>query len=251
MVDFVWIEVVALPLDPNEPEMTPEILLLGAMGHPNYAKMGEIPMGLPDKIIADGPFYETDDPKLWWRKWYSWEHVKEYWHQEGRRDNGFVLRNTGYPQMADEHEAIYGPGLFTQINYTLSDIEESGIEGRTSEEKGDLLEILNSYRRDLVGCMDIRKEDLEELMADLDDKVLDLENDAKPQRTTPEELELEGSIPEPLDDGPAGSQAVVEEEELSIEDLVKEEEILNDEVVEEEILSDDFDVDEELGLDAK
>jgi hypothetical protein len=38
----------ALPIDidPNEPEMTTELLRLSALGHPNYAKMIDIPMGL-------------------------------------------------------------------------------------------------------------------------------------------------------------------------------------------------------------
>merc|ERR1711957_1074358 len=112
MLDFVWFPTLALPLDPNEAEMTPEFLKLGGMGHPDYSKMVDIPMGLPDKIMEEGPFYETnDDPKLWWRKRHNWDLVADHWYQVGRRDNVFALREMGYPQMADEHEAKYGIGL--------------------------------------------------------------------------------------------------------------------------------------------
>merc|ERR1712151_1043369 len=112
MIDFAWFPTAALPLDPNEPEMTSEMLMLNALGHPDYAKMIDIPMGMPDKIIADGPFFgsaDTDDspdynPKFWWRRWHNWDYVKDYWYEQGRRDNGFALRKMGYPQMADEHE---------------------------------------------------------------------------------------------------------------------------------------------------
>jgi hypothetical protein len=165
-------------LDPSETEMNTELLLLSAMGHPDYAKMIDIPMGLPDKIIADGPFYETDDPKLWWRKWHNWDYVKDYWYQQGRRDNAYVLRRMGYPMMAAEHEAKYGPGLFTQINETLEDME-SGFESRSLDEKRELLETLNFYRQELFACTDLHPLERDKLMASFDEKMMALMQDPR------------------------------------------------------------------------
>ena len=174
MIDFVWFaDTMALPLDSNEKEMDPEMLLLSAMGHPDFAKMIDIPMGLPDKIVADGPFYETDDdPKLWWRKWHNWEYVKDYWYQQGRRDNGYVLRAMGYPRMADEHEAKYGPGLFTQIDKVMAELDNGALSGMGPEEKKDMLEKLNYFRQEMIGCTDIHPRDRDTLLSELDTQML-------------------------------------------------------------------------------
>ena len=160
MIDFVWIsDTMALPLDPNERAMTSETLLLGAFGHPDYSKMVDISMGLPDKIIADGPFMETnDDPKLWWCHYHNWDYVKEYWYQQGR-DNAFALRSMGYPLMADEHEAKYGPGLFSKISATMQDLTDNGVESKSVEEKQELLKTLSYYRQEMLGCSDIHPQD--------------------------------------------------------------------------------------------
>lgn len=171
MIDFIWFPTMALPLDPNETELNSEMLLLSAMGHPDYAKMIDIPMGLPDKIVADGPFFETDDPKLWWRKWHNWDYVKDYWYQLGRRDNGYVLRRMGYSQMADEHEAKYGPGLFQRINETLEEIEAC-LESKSIDEKREILQKLNFYRQEMLGCTDIHPQRRDELLADFDRHML-------------------------------------------------------------------------------
>ena len=174
MIDFVWFsDTMALPLDSNEKEMDSEMLLLCGMGHPDFAKMIDIPMGLPDKIVADGPFYETDDdPKLWWRKWHNWEYVKDYWYQQGRRDNGYVLRGMGYPRMADEHEAKYGPGLFTQIDKTMADLDNGALSGMGPEEKKDMLEKLNYFRQEMLGCTDLHAQNRDKLLSELDAQML-------------------------------------------------------------------------------
>jgi len=122
MVDFVWFPTLALPIDPDEPETSAEMLLLGALGHPDYHQLDEIPMGLPEKIMGDGPFHVSDDPRQWWRKWHNWEYVADIWHEMGTRDRAVALRKSGYPRMAKEHEEKYGPGLFQEIEEYLDSI---------------------------------------------------------------------------------------------------------------------------------
>jgi len=225
MIDFVWFPTMALPLDPNETEMNSEMLLLSAMGHPDYAKMIDIPMGLPDKIVADGPFFETDDPKLWWRKWHNWEYVKDYWYQQGRRDNAYVLRGMGYPRMAEEHEAKYGPGLFTQINETLEEID-AGIDDKTVDEKREMLEKLNFFRQEMLGCTDIHPQDRNEMLAKFDDQMLEIMKDANIQKLVREQEE-HGANDEDMQ-GKEDDNDI--EEDIDVED------------------SFEIDVDDELGL---
>ena len=234
MIDFVWFsETMALPLDPNEPEMTPETLLLSALGHPDYAKMIDIPMGLPDKIINDGPFMETDDdPKLWWRKWHNWEYVEDYWYQQGRRDNAYVLRGMGYPQMAAEHEAKYGPGLFSQINATMQDIEDNGIEGKSTEEKKELLQTLSEFRQEILGCTDIHPQDRDQLLLDMDNHMLDIMKDKE--------------IASMAEEDEAAGEEYEEGEEYEYEEEEYEEDEYEEEYEEEEV-----DIEDELGLGQK
>jgi hypothetical protein len=244
MIDFVWFPTLALPLDPNEVEITGEMLWLGAMGHPDYSKMiGAMPMGLPDKIIADGPFFETDDPKLWWRKWHNWDYVEDYWYQTGRRDNAFVLRGMGYHQMAAEHEDKYGPGLFAQIEESLN-LLESG-KTLSTEEKEDMQDKLKYYRKELDGCKDLNAKDLAKLISEVDEQMAELET-----------WKREGSIKkrEPTVDMKSLEEDYYEEE---VDEDDEEEETEGDdgyeyEYVEEEIdvVEEEIDVEEELGLDS-
>jgi len=129
MIDFVWFPTLALPIDPDEPDMSSEMLLLGALGHPDYQQLDEFPMGLPEKIMADGPFHVSDDPRQWWRQWHNWDYVADIWHSMGTRDRAAALRKSGYPRMAKEHEEKYGPGLFQRIDeYLQNMLSEIGSE---------------------------------------------------------------------------------------------------------------------------
>ena len=236
MIDFVWFsDTMALPLDPNEAAETSETLLLSAFGHPDYAKMIDIPMGLPDKIVADGPFMETnDDPKLWWRKWHNWDYVKDYWYQQGRRDNGYVLRAMGYTQMADEHEAKYGPGLFAQINATMQMLEDEGVGGKSADEKKELLEKLNFYRQEMLGCTDLHPQDRDELLADFDERMLEIMSEPDMINHDDELADSDGEENEEYEEeveGEGYANGVYEDPEY------------------EEYGEEEFDVEEELGLD--
>lgn len=224
MIDFIWFPTTALPLDPDEPEMDNELLRLSALGHPDYAKMIDIPMGLPDRIIADGPFYESDNPKHWWRIWHNWDYVKDYWYQQGRRDNAYVLRNMGYPKMAKEHEAKYGPGLFQQIEGTLS-IIEGGLEGKSLEEKKEMLSKLSFYRQEMLGCTDVHPEQRDELLDKFDEHMRTIMKDAniefveeEDEYEYEEEYDSNDSPESEEEDGEEEDEYEDEEEEVDIED---------------------------------
>eukprot|EP00522_Entomoneis_paludosa_P001294 CAMPEP_0172472340 /NCGR_PEP_ID=MMETSP1065-20121228/68285_1 /TAXON_ID=265537 /ORGANISM="Amphiprora paludosa, Strain CCMP125" /LENGTH=1042 /DNA_ID=CAMNT_0013230471 /DNA_START=191 /DNA_END=3319 /DNA_ORIENTATION=+ len=235
MIDFVWFPSSALPIDPNEAEMDDEMLVLSSIGHPDYSKMPELPMGFPEKIMNDGPVFETDDPKLWWRKWHNWEYVKDYWYEMGRRDNAWVLRNKGYPRMADEHEAKYGPGLFQQIETTMAPLrEEKALDKVSVEEKKELLTTLNYYRQEMLGCRDIRQEDREAMILEFDETMLEIMNDKNLDLSMDEEEE-----------GEEYEEGEEEEEEYDEEEAAGDDE---DDDVEYE---DDFDVEGELGLEMR
>jgi hypothetical protein len=206
--------------------------MLSAMGHPDYAKMIDIPMGLPDKIIADGPFFDSVDPKNWWRKWHNWDYVKDYWYQQGRRDNAFVLRGMGYPRMAAEHEARYGPGLFAQMEETLQEIE-AGIEGKSIEEKKDILAKLSHYRQEMLGCTDIHAQDVENTLEDLDAHMLTIIKDA--------------NLDYPVDEREVGDELEDEQQEEDEYEEVGEEESEDDEY--EYYEEEEFELEDELGLD--
>ena len=240
MIDFVWFPTTALPIDPDEPEMDDELLRLSALGHPDYAKMIDIPMGLPDRIIADGPFYESDNPKHWWRIWHNWDYVKDYWYQQGRRDNAFVLRNMGYPKMGDEHEAKYGPGLFKQIEGTLSTIE-AGLDGKTVEEKKEILSKLSYYRQEMLGCTDVHPEERDKLLDQFDENMREIMKDSN----------IDFVMGESDDDETDDEDA--DDESYEYEEYEYEEEdgdgVYDDDDDGEEV--EEFDVDDELGLDSR
>lgn len=250
MIEFIWFPTLALPIDPNESEMTPEMLKLSALGHPDYAKMIDIPMGLPEKIHADGPFHESDDPRLWWKKFHNWDYVEDYWYQNGRRDNAFVLRGMGYPQMAAEHDEKYGPGLFEQIETTMDRLE-NGEPVTNKEEKEELIETLKGYRGELAGCRDLHADDLEKLVEDIDIQILQLVTGKKGKSIeelseAAMEMDYEETYEEEVVEEEGEQEAHASEEEVQYVEEEVEYEVEYEEV-EEEV--EEIDISEELGLD--
>ena len=157
MIDFVWFPTLALPIDPNDDPMAPENLKMAALGHPNYYQLAaELPFGFIDKIISQGPFEDVpdDDPKNWWRVWYSWDTVADMWRAKGSSDRAAALRRQGFYKLADEHEAQNGPGLFKQIdNYLdalLADIEAGSVMKNVGkkdlQESIKFLEVIDDLR---------------------------------------------------------------------------------------------------------
>lgn len=222
MIDFVWFPTLALPIDPNEAEMTSEMELLNAFGHPDYAKMIDIPMGLPEKIVSDGPFFETDDPKLWWRKWHNWDYVQDYWYQQGRRDNAYVLRESGYHQMAHEHEVKYGPGLLTLIKETMTDLQNNGIEGRS--DLAGLHTKLEFFRAEMTDCTDIPVQEKKQLLADMDSYLFSLSTGTAANFQDEEDFEyeeLDGGEPNSyeFEETAEKEEEAFEEEDIHIEPI--------------------------------
>ena len=266
MIDFVWFPTVALPLDPNDEfELDNEMLRLTGLGHPDYA-IRDIPLGIHERILEDGPFVDTgDDPKLWWREWHNWDYVKDYWYEQGRRDNSYVLRKMGYPKMADEHEAKYGPGLFEQLEWTLAPLrdDEESVTTKSEEERKDLLKKLNYFRLELTNCTDIHRDYLDELLEELDVSIEEImrlssmrwddlddddydDNDTtttttrrKDNKKKKEEITLEGSN--------TADEAAAENDDTDDAN-----DDMNMKIPEEDndllIVEEDFDVDGELGL---
>ena len=233
MIDFVWFPTLALPLDPDdEIEMDNEMLRLTGMGHPDYA-IRDIPLAIHEQILADGPFYDTGgDPKLWWREWHNWDYVKDYWYEQGRRDNAHVLREMGYPRMADEHEAKYGPGLLTQLEWTLAplrDSEKTAIKAKTYEERKELIQKLNFFRQEMKDCTDIYMDDRTAILEELDEKIMEIMKESNMQFDDDEDDDENESNQEQTDD-----EDTSEDEEDEDDDLM--------------IVEEDFDVDGELGL---
>jgi len=174
MIDFAWFPTMAIPLDPNSPEMTEELQMVIGMGHPDYAMLdAPTPMGWEEMVRAAGPFFESDDPMQHWRKWHSWDMVADIWYGAGRRDNAFVLRRLGYPQMAREHEEKYGPGLFTHINETLA-ILESGVDILSPDDCLTLKSKVEFFRDELIGCKDIPDKECAKLIVDLEAYLFEL-----------------------------------------------------------------------------
>ena len=244
MIDFIWFPTTALPIDPDEPEMDDELLRLSALGHPDYAKMIDIPMGLPDKIIADGPFYESDNPKHWWRIWHNWDYVKDYWYEQGRRDNAYVLRKSGYPRMAAEHEAKYGPGLFQQIEETLAVIA-GGLESKSVTEKSEIVAQLKFYGQEMQDCTDVHPEERDRLLEEFEQHINALMEDPDVREAVEEENgpdETEGTAED--DDYDDDEDDFEEYESDETEDTTDDDEDDFEEYEEE------FDVEDELGLDA-
>lgn len=247
-IDFVWFPTVALPLDPNEPEMSAEMLMVNALGHPDYAKMIDIPMGLPDKIIADGPFFESDDPKLWWKKWHNWDYVKDYWYAQGRRDNAFVLRENGYPTLAEEHEAKYGPGMFQQIEELMAELHE-GVEDKSKEEKDAYIEQLNYFREEMTGCRDIPPKKRDLLLEELDTAMLALMTDGKLETVTEETLENLEAMEQEQEEYDAVMEEEIEIDPADYGAAVDDIDDYEEEDDEEEFEDEEFDIEDELGLD--
>ncbi|GKY91220.1 hypothetical protein MPSEU_000094600 [Mayamaea pseudoterrestris] len=169
MVDFLWF--------PQEtPKMDDETHMLYYYGHPDYAWIRYMPEDIYEQIHTDGPFFDVKDKKDRWREWHNWTYVADYWYQQGRRDNAYVLRKTGYPRMADEHEALYGPGMLTQLNATLQAMDMQYTD-MSLEDKEALLHKLVYYRGEMEGCTDVHPQEQETIILDLESRILHIQQD--------------------------------------------------------------------------
>jgi hypothetical protein len=192
-------------------------------------------MGLFDKVLANGPFFETDDPKLWWRKYHNYEYVKDYWYSFGCRDNAFRLNRTGYPMLAAEHEAKYGPGMYKQID-ALFEVLDAGVNDKSQEEKQEYLNKLQFFRGELEGSKDLYKFELAELIEKIDNAIMALMTKENVESVTEDNF---------ADTGAEGDE---EYEMVSEDDDDGEADVEYEYEYEDEEYDEEIDVEDELGL---
>jgi len=111
MVDFCFFPELALPLDPNADEMNMEHLYVETFGHPLY-HISTVPLGLPERMLADGP----NGPPEKLSSWYNYEYVREFHEKPGAlTDVADWMRDIGFYQLAEEHEQKYGQSHYRQL----------------------------------------------------------------------------------------------------------------------------------------
>lgn len=111
MVDFSFFPELALPLDPDADEMNMEHLYVETFGHPLY-HISQVPLGLPERMLADGP----NGPPEKLSSWYNYEYVREYHEKPGSlTDVADWMRDIGFYQLAEEHEQKYGQSHYRQL----------------------------------------------------------------------------------------------------------------------------------------
>lgn len=111
MVDFSFFPELALPLDPNAADVDVEHLYVETFGHPLY-HISTVPLGLPERMLADGP----NGPPEKLSSWYNYEYVREF-HERPGALTGVAdwMRDIGFHKLADEHEDKYGMSHYRQL----------------------------------------------------------------------------------------------------------------------------------------
>jgi hypothetical protein len=138
----------------------------------------------------------------------------------------------GYHKMAAEHEAKYGPGLFQQIEETLSTIE-GGLVGATVDEKTQLARKLQFYRDEMEECSDVHPNERDAFLGNFTAYLDEILKDPEVQESMAEDEELIESN---------------EETELGMDEMTEDGDLDDDYEYEYEE-DDEIDVDDELGLD--
>ena len=111
MVDFAFFPELALPLDPDAGDMNMEHLYVETFGHPLY-HISTVPLGLPERMLADGP----NGPPEKLSSWYNYDYVREFHERPGAlTDVADWMRDIGFYQLAEEHEQKYGQSHYRQL----------------------------------------------------------------------------------------------------------------------------------------
>jgi hypothetical protein len=128
MFDFMFFSELALPLDPDADAETFDHMYVETMGHPLY-HMNTVPLGLPEKMLADGP----NGPPEKLSSWYNYEYVREFYDPQpgsaidvltGAAD---YMRARGFHHLAAEHEEKYGQSHFRQLELLEEKFENQEI----------------------------------------------------------------------------------------------------------------------------
>jgi len=133
MVDFQFLPELALPLDPNAAEMNMEHLYVETFGHPLY-HTSTVPLGLPERMLADGP----NGPPEKLSSWYNYEYVREFYERPGTLTTvADWMRDTGFHQLAEEHEQKYGQSYYRQLFLLKDKLDNKEISQEVWDEEID------------------------------------------------------------------------------------------------------------------
>lgn len=147
MVDFSFFPGIALPLDPDSKEINAEHLYIETFGHPLY-HISTVPLGLPERMIAEGP----DGPPEKLSSWYNYEYVREFHERPGAlTDVADWMRDIGFHQLADEHEKQYGYSHYRQLSLLKEkldneEISQEGWDEEIDRIKNQVMEEFESWK---------------------------------------------------------------------------------------------------------
>lgn len=131
MFDFIFFPELALPIDPDADEVSWEYEHVQSFGHPLFNLFKEVPLGLPEKIMAMGPDENGS--------WYNYEYIKEYYGDP--KGPWFsvadVMRGMGFPVLAAEHEEKYGLSAHRKTELLKDRLDREGVGGETYEREWD------------------------------------------------------------------------------------------------------------------
>jgi hypothetical protein len=252
MIDFVWFPTLALPIDPNEGEMTPDRLLLVGMGHPDFQ---QIRTGPRERADPTRPDFLGADPRQWWRVWRNWEYTTDIAAQDGIFDDAHRLRKKGDLALAEEHEELYGPGLYGQIISLTQDLSERDII-QDDDEKDNLADVIADYIYQAKKCIDFDREDTMTLVQylttarqrhDIEDREIEIiDEDENEEDVYESDLEAEAErISKEVSSGLAFEEEAVDDDE----DIKEGDDSEDDDEYEYEYEWDyDSEFEEELGL---
>lgn len=133
MVDFSFFPEIALPLDPDADEINAEHLYVETFGHPLY-HISTVPLGLPERMLADGP----NGPPEKLSSWYNYEYVREFHERPGAlTDVADWMRDIGFYQLAEEHERKYGQSHYRQLFLLKEKLENEEISQEVWDQEID------------------------------------------------------------------------------------------------------------------
>jgi len=160
MVDFSFFPELALPLDPDADEMNMEHLYVETFGHPLY-HISTVPLGLPEKMLADGP----NGPPEKLSSWYNYEYVREFHERPGAlTDVADWMRVIGFYQLAEEHEQKYGQSHYRQLFLLKDKLENKEISQEVWDQEID--RIKDEVMEEFENWKDNDTTDLQEQVVD-------------------------------------------------------------------------------------
>lgn len=148
MFDFTFFPEIALPLDPDADEMNMEHLYVETFGHPLY-HISTVPLGLPERMLADGP----NGPPEKLSSWYNFEYVREFHERPGSlTDVADWMRDIGFHQLAEEHEQKYGQSHYRQLFLLREKLDRNEISQEFWDQeidriKDEVMEEFESWRQ--------------------------------------------------------------------------------------------------------